>query len=164
MVTQIQIINYDKLLWQHREFLMQWMRESEGRELWGGVEVGDSAGLKEEQGVVERGVGSCSWILSAAAHSSPTCWDSFLACKSSGSWCSSIFFFLSFLKLCFSVKQSLDCIKMLQMETCVPGNEANDASVLFSYSGGPENIPSSILQIINHQTSKKFSLISYAWF
>lgn len=73
-------------------------------------------------------------------------------------------FFLSFLKLCFSVKQSLDCIKMLQMETCVPGNEANDASVLFSYSGGPENIPSSILQIINHQTSKKFSLISYAWF
>lgn len=138
MVTQIQMINYDKLLWQHREFLMQWMRESEGRELWGGVEVGDSAGLKEEQGVAEQGVGSCSWILSAAAHSSPTCWDSFLACKSSGNWCSSriftFFSFFSFLKLCFSVKQSRDCIKMLQMEilaVVVPGNEANDASVLF---------------------------------
>lgn len=55
MVTQIQMINYDKLLWQHREFLMQWMRQSEGRELWGGVEVGDSAGLKEEQGVAVQG-------------------------------------------------------------------------------------------------------------
>lgn len=39
---------------------------------------------------------------------------------------------------------------MLQMEilaVVVPGNEANDASVclhsvIFSYSGGPENIPS----------------------
>lgn len=76
-------------------------------------------------------------------------------------------FFFSFLKLCFSVKQSRDCIKMLQMEilaVVVPGNEANDASVLFLFSSGPENIPSSILQIINPQTSKKFSLISYVWF
>lgn len=108
MVTQFQIVNNNKLWWQYREFLTRWMRKSEGGELWGGVEVGDRTGFKEEQGVAQRGVGSCSWILSAAAHSSPTCWDSFLtctltACKSCGNLAvhqgSSVafFFFLLFL-------------------------------------------------------------------
>lgn len=176
MVTLFQIVNYDKLWWQHREFLTWWMRKSEGGELWGGVEVGDRTGFKEEQGVPQRGVGSCSWILSAVAHSSPTCWDSFLSCtlrarKSCGSLAvhqgsSVAFFCFSFLKLCFSVKQSLDCIKMLQMETLtvvVPGSEAMMLLGFFLLWVVLENVPSSILQIINPQNSKEFCLISYAW-
>lgn len=54
---------------------------NEGKWRWRAVrqeELGESTGLKEEQGVVERGVGSCSWILSVVSHSCSACWDPFL--------------------------------------------------------------------------------------